>query len=74
MNGRPVRFDSGLEEARKRPGRNAHFAARNETFRTAWHKPLKSLLAPNQRFRGIVCFQWLIADFVSPFLQVVCFQ
>jgi hypothetical protein len=58
----------------KRPGRNAHFAARNETFRTAWHKSLKSLWAPNQSFRGIVCFQWLNSVFVSPFSRVVCFQ
>ncbi len=33
------------------------FALRNETFRREWRKSLKSLWAPNQRFRGIVCFQ-----------------
>jgi hypothetical protein len=29
------------------------------------HKPLKSLMAPNQWFRGIVCFQWLNRRFIS---------
>jgi hypothetical protein len=32
---------------------------------------LKSLLAPNQAFRGIVCFQGFISDFVSPLSQHV---
>ena len=30
-------------------------------------KSLKSLKALNQRFRGIVCFQWVDPHFVSPF-------
>jgi hypothetical protein len=30
-------------------------------------KSLKSLWAPNQRFRGIVCFQALKRRFISPF-------
>jgi hypothetical protein len=34
-----------------------HFAKRNETFLRANRKSLESLLALNQSFRGIVCFQ-----------------
>jgi hypothetical protein len=33
------------------------FAMRNETFRGEGSKFLKSLMAMNQRFRVIVCFQ-----------------
>jgi hypothetical protein len=47
---------------------------RNETASQAWRKLLKSLLAGNQAFHGIVCFQWLYWRFVSPFSRVVCFQ
>jgi hypothetical protein len=35
---------------------------------------LESLWAPNQAFRGIVCFQRLGSVFVSPFSSGVCFQ
>jgi hypothetical protein len=52
---RPFRFDWRWAETR--PKRNAHFALRNETFRKALRKPLKSLWAPNQAFLVIVCFQ-----------------
>jgi hypothetical protein len=31
---------------------------------------LKSLNKPNQRFRRIVCFQWVGLDFVSPFSRI----
>jgi hypothetical protein len=37
-------------------------------------KSLKSLRTPNPSFRGIVCFQWLNAGFVSPVSCIVCFQ
>src|SRR3984957_15669534 len=39
---------------------------RNETFRIGSPKPLKSLGALNQPFRGFLCYQGLEADFVSP--------
>jgi hypothetical protein len=31
-------------------------------------------MGSNQSFRGIVCFQPLIADFISPDSCIVCFQ
>jgi hypothetical protein len=65
--GRQGRFVSGLDEAEKRPKRNAHFATRNKTFHEPGRKSLESLWAPNQSFRGFVCFQWLNPVFVSPF-------
>jgi hypothetical protein len=43
-----------------------HFAVRNETFRIEPLKPLKSLGAANQVFRGFLCYQGLEAYFVSP--------
>jgi hypothetical protein len=45
---------------------NPHFAMRNETFRMRPLKPLESMKALNQPFRGLVCYQWLGASFVSP--------
>jgi hypothetical protein len=39
---------------------------RNETFRMVPLKSLKSLGAPNQPFRGFLCYQGLEAGFVSP--------
>jgi hypothetical protein len=63
-----------LDEVQKTARRRGHFATRNQSFRTAARKPLKSLRAPNQLFRGILCFQTLIVDFVSPFSCIVCFQ
>jgi hypothetical protein len=60
-----LRFASG--DAEKRPKRNAHFAMRNGTLRRVKRKSLKSFRALNQSFRGIVYFQWLNPDFVSPF-------
>jgi hypothetical protein len=41
------------------------FAKRNETLRDGGRKSLKLLEAPNQQFRGIVCFQWIVSRFVS---------
>jgi hypothetical protein len=64
--GQPVRFGPGRAE-KAAEARNAHFAMRNETLRMAWGKSLESLWAPNQSFRGIVCFQRLELGFVSPF-------
>jgi hypothetical protein len=63
-----------LQYAPSRRSRNAHFALRNETFRRAWRKSLKSLWVPNRAFRGIVCFQWLNWRFVSPFSRVCLFS
>ena len=56
----------------RRPGQlhadaNPDFGARNELFRAARRKPLESLWAPNQAFRGVVCVQRLGSVFVSPF-------
>jgi hypothetical protein len=45
--------------------RKLHFAQRNETFRTRDLKPLESLRTANQPFRGFLCYQGLVADFVS---------
>ena len=46
--------------------RNPRFAVRNETFRLRPLKPLESLKALNQRFRGFLCYQRLGTSFVSP--------
>src|SRR5580704_3674987 len=59
------RFVSGLDEAQS-PRK------RNETFRIASRKPLKSLTAANHRFRRIVCFQRLRCLFVSHFSRMRC--
>ena len=48
-----------------KPKRNADFAKRNETFRSAGRKLLESRWSPNQSFHGFVCFQWLDPVFVS---------
>jgi hypothetical protein len=66
---RPVRFALGANEGQKHQKRNESFAKRNESFRTAGLKSLKSLCVLNQSFRGIVCFQWVNCPFVSPFSQ-----
>jgi hypothetical protein len=42
-----------------------HFVMRKETFRFAPLKPLKSLGALNQPFRGFLCYQGLEAGFIS---------
>src|ERR1700722_17328313 len=55
--------------AKKTRKRKTHFAKRNGTFRIVGRKPLKSLWSRNQRFRGMVCFQWLNLVFVSPFFM-----
>jgi hypothetical protein len=44
-------------EANANENKGLRFAMRNETFRGEGSKSLKSLMALNQRFRGIVCFQ-----------------
>jgi hypothetical protein len=65
----------GARRRRKTPNRKkVHFAMRNETFRGARRKSLKSLRAPIQRFRGFVCFQGFNGHFVSPFSLVIRFQ
>jgi hypothetical protein len=50
------------------------FAMRNETLRIRGRKSLKSLIPPNQRFRRIVCFQWVDLDFVSPISRIGSFR
>ena len=60
-------FRFGRRRGPKQQKRNESFAKRNESFRTAGLKSLKSLCALNQSFRGIVCFQWVNCLFVSPF-------
>jgi hypothetical protein len=72
--GWPAACASRPGEAENGQKRNAHFAMRNETFRVAQRKLLKSFWAPNHSFRGIVCFQSFNFDFVSPFSRDVCFQ
>ena len=62
------------DAAAGRPHRTPHFARRNGTLRTAWLKPLESLGALNQAFRGMVCFQRLKGVFVSPFSRGRLFQ
>jgi hypothetical protein len=63
----------------RRAGQNSEnealrFAPRNETFRDKGHKSLKSLRLLNQRFRGIVCFQWFDPRFVSRRSRMVFFN
>jgi hypothetical protein len=53
--------------------RNACFASRNERLRAAGRKPLISLRALNQAFRGIVCFQGFNRRFISPFSRTRIF-
>ena len=61
-----VRFASPSERSAKPAKARGRFARRNEAFRISGRKSLKSLWSLNQRFRGIVCFQWLNRLFVSP--------
>jgi hypothetical protein len=56
----------GLDEAENRENERLLFAERNERFRDAGRKSLKSLMVRNRPFRRIVCFQWLDPLFVSP--------
>ena len=67
--GGPVSFAFGRRRGPKQQKRNESFAKRNESFRTAALKSLKSLCELNQSLRGIVCFQWVNCRFVSPFSQ-----
>ncbi len=60
-------FVSDANEAESRESETIHFAKRNETFRIAGLKSLKSLQAVNHPFRGIVCFQCVKRHFVLPF-------
>jgi hypothetical protein len=69
---RPLRF--GRRRAPNQQKRNESFANRNETFRVADPKSLKSLMVLNQRFRGIVCFQSLNHVFVSRSRRVHLFD
>jgi hypothetical protein len=49
----------GLAERKKQGKRKDSFAERNQRFRDAGRKSLKSLGREIVAFRGIVCFQWL---------------
>jgi hypothetical protein len=44
-------------QTRAKTSKNETNVSPNETFRSAGRKPLKSLWALNQSFRGIVCAQ-----------------
>jgi hypothetical protein len=59
---------SGADEAQKQRKRKESFAKRNERFRDAGRKSLKSLGCEIGLFRQIVCFQWVNRLFVSRFL------
>ena len=50
---------------KNRQKRRLPFAERNERFRDAGRKSLRSLGVRNGPFRAIVCFQWLDPLFVS---------
>ena len=67
--GKALRCVSGLRRNPKPGNAKVRFAKRNESFRSAGRKSLKSLCALNQSFRVIVCFQWVNCLFVSPFSQ-----
>ncbi len=64
---RPGGCVSGVDGAQKRRKRKESFALRNERFRDAGRKSLKSLGCEIGRFREIVCFQWANRLFVSRF-------
>jgi hypothetical protein len=65
----PLRFKRRRSQ-KNREKRNECFGMRNERFRIPDTKSLKSLRAPNQGFRGIVCFQALNRLFVSRFRRM----
>src|SRR5580692_4020550 len=56
-----VRCVSGLDSAKRPRKRNEPFAKRNESFRSAGRRALKSLWAPNQHFAGLFVFNGLTA-------------
>jgi hypothetical protein len=62
------------EQAKNSENEALRFAPRNETFRDKGHKSLRSLRVLNQRFRGIVCFQWFDPRFVSRRSRMVFFN
>jgi hypothetical protein len=65
----PISFQAPTKP-KNREKRNECFVMRNERFRIPDTKSLKSLRAPNQGFRGIVCFQALNRLFVSRFRRM----
>ncbi len=72
-SGRRKRLSVSSADAAQNSERK-YFAMRNETFRIADRKPLKSLWIPNQSFRRFVCFQGFSRHFVSPFFQKVSYR
>ena len=64
--GRLGRCVSGVDKAQKQRKRKECFAKRNERFRAAGRKSLRSLGSEIRRFREIVCFQGFNRFFVSP--------
>jgi hypothetical protein len=54
-----------LDEGENGENETLRFAKRNEAFRSAGLKSLKSSWPLNHAFRGIVCFQWVDPHFVS---------
>ena len=65
----PISFQAPTKP-KNREKRNECFVMRKERFRIPDTKSLKSLRAPNQGFRGIVCFQALNRLFVSRFRRM----
>jgi hypothetical protein len=66
----PISFQASTKP-KNREKRNEYFVMRDERFRILDTKSLKSLRAPNQGFRGIVCFQTLNRHFVSRFRRML---
>ena len=65
-DGRPFRFERG--RGQNRENERIHFAKRNEAFRLAGHKRLKSLRAANHDFVGPFVFNGLSAVSFRDFL------
>jgi hypothetical protein len=62
-----ARFVCCVDKAENHENERIRLAKRNESFGGGSRKSLRSLRGLNQRFRGIVCFQWVDPRFVSPF-------
>jgi hypothetical protein len=57
----PLRFVSCADQAQNQQKRKERFDKRNESFRSAGRKALKSLWAPNQHFAELFVFNGLTA-------------
>jgi hypothetical protein len=60
--------------SQKRRKRKVSFRRTKPNVSQECRKSLTCLKALNQRFRGIVCFQWVDAHFVSPFSSPALFS